>query len=106
MERRILLLILISFILYGCSFVDASPPIVHITYPGNNATVTGIITIRGTASDNVAIAYVEIKTGNSVWTRVNGTESWSYALDTNRISTTQVAISVRAIDTFQCVSPL
>ena len=41
----------------GCR--DTTKPNVAITYPANNSTVSGIVTIRATATDNVGVVKVE-----------------------------------------------
>lgn len=46
---------------------DTEPPTVSITYPTNNQTVSGTITITANASDNVAVAGVQFKVdGNNI----------------------------------------
>src|SRR2546428_1550176 len=43
---------------------DTTPPSVSITAPTNGATVSGTITVSGTASDNVAVSNVQIAIDN------------------------------------------
>ena len=50
-------------------------PIVHITYPENNAEVEGTVTIRGTAEDDAGVEYVE-------W-RIGEDGAWRDAFDTS-----------------------
>ncbi len=42
----------------GAGPVDTQPPTVNITNPANGATVSGTITIRATATDNIGVASV------------------------------------------------
>jgi hypothetical protein len=46
---------------------DTTPPTVSITSPANNATVNGTVTVSANASDNVAVASVQLQVdGNNV----------------------------------------
>lgn len=57
--------------------LEATPPSIAITYPASNARLTvTTVTVRGTASDNVAVAKVELSTDGRTWILANGTTSW------------------------------
>ncbi|MDD5688207.1 MAG: carbohydrate-binding protein [Elusimicrobia bacterium] len=47
----------------GPTTPDTTPPIITITSPANNATVSSFLTVSGTAYDNVALSKVEVKVG-------------------------------------------
>ncbi|MDD5688205.1 MAG: carbohydrate-binding protein [Elusimicrobia bacterium] len=70
-----------EFEIYGNSNAsDPTPPAITITSPANNSTVTAsLLTVSGTASDNVGLSKVELKVGaGGTYTAVNGTLSpWS-----------------------------
>lgn len=44
--------------------LDTTPPVVTITTPANGAAVSGTVTVSATASDNVAVEYLEISYWN------------------------------------------
>ncbi|MDD5687532.1 MAG: discoidin domain-containing protein [Elusimicrobia bacterium] len=56
---------------------DTTPPTISITSPANNSTVTAsLLTVSGTASDNVGLSKVELKVGaGGTYTTVSGTLS-------------------------------
>ncbi|MDD5688595.1 MAG: fibronectin type III domain-containing protein [Elusimicrobia bacterium] len=58
---------------------DTTPPTITITSPINNSTVpTSLLTVSGTASDNVGLSDVELKVGaGGTYTTVNGSTTWS-----------------------------
>ncbi len=62
------------------------PSSVTITSPANNATVSGVITISGTASDSAGVASVSIGTGSSNFGVATGTTSWTFVLDTTLLT--------------------
>ncbi len=62
---------------------DLTPPISAITSaPSNTSSVTGIISLSGTASDNIAVQNVQISLDGGAWVNALGTTSWSYNLNT------------------------
>ena len=44
---------------------DTTPPSVTLTAPANGATIGGIVTLTATATDNVAVADVQFRVGNT-----------------------------------------
>lgn len=66
--------------------VDTEKPTINVQYPASGSTVTGAVTIRGTASD-VNLESVEMKLGsNGSWTILSGVYSWEkeiYTLDSS-----------------------
>ncbi len=76
---------------------DTEAPNVAITYPADGAKVTSSsVTVHGTASDNVAVDYVEVKVNEGVWQKATDTSSWS---KTVTLSLGYNTIYARAIDT-------
>ncbi len=56
---------------------DTTPPTITITSPASGTNLAAsAITVRGTASDNVAVVSVEIRVDGSAWMQANGTTSW------------------------------
>ena len=63
---------------------ENQPPDITILAPSDGDTVSGTITIHGTASDpegSLQLVQIRIVTGSS-WITVNGTTSWSYSWNT------------------------
>lgn len=76
---------------------DTTKPAVAIVSPASGATVTSaILTVAGTASDNVAVHRVELSTDGTNWVVAAGTTSWSGTLTLREGANT---IHVRVTDT-------
>ena len=62
---------------------DGTPPVVSISEPPNGSRVNGLVTVRGTTSDDNAVAQVQYRIGNgaTTWQTAGlggGLYSWSY----------------------------
>jgi len=72
--------------------VDITPPTVSITSPANGATISGIVTISASASDNIAVTKVEFyRDGTLIGTDTISpySMSWNTALLSNGLYTLQ-----------------
>lgn len=78
---------------------DTVPPSVGISSPVPGATLSGIVTVSGTASDNVSVASVAVSVDSGAYQAAAGTTSWSYALNTTAYADGSHMISARATDT-------
>jgi hypothetical protein len=86
--------------------VEATPmdyvnliPICSISSPSSGDTVSGIVQISGTSSDNDGVvSRVEIRVVDNNWIMVHGTSSWSYDLNTSNLSNGQHTIHIRSYD--------
>jgi glycosidase len=85
---------------------DLTPPTVAINSPTNGATVVGTISISGTASDNVAVASVQISIDSGSWMTASGTTSWSFSLNTQYMLNGLHTIYAQATDTSGNVSTI
>lgn len=75
------------------------PPEVQTTAPGDGSTVTGLVTIEGTAVDpDGSVEEVEIRFNDGDWSPVTGTDSWSYEWDTLLELNGPHLVEVRAFD--------
>lgn len=74
------------------------PPTVSIVSPSNGETVSGTITIRVDASDDVRITKVELYVGDD-FVDSDGTQPYSFGLDTNALPNGSHFIKVYAYDT-------
>jgi len=86
--------------------VELVPPTISLITPANGATVTGVVAVTGTASDNVAVAKVEVSIDGGAWTLAAGTTNWTYSLNTLGLLNGLHTISARATDGSSNVSPL
>lgn len=76
-------------------------PIVIITYPDEDAILSGVVTISGTAADpdgNFELQGVQIKIDSGNWTNATGKVPWSYSLNTTGYANGAHMISARVSD--------
>src|SRR5205823_2523925 len=59
------------------SIADTTPPSVAITAPASGATVSGTISVGGTAADNVAISNVQVSIDGGAFAAASGTSNWT-----------------------------
>ena len=87
---------------------DTQPPTVTVTSPGDGAVVNlSPLTVSGSASDNMALAAVEVElNGSGLWLTATGTASWSIALAGLVAKPLSNLISVRARDAAGNLSPV
>jgi len=78
--------------------VDNAPPTVSFTSPADGATVSGNVTLSGTAADNHALSTVEIQIDEGAFNLASGLANWTYTLDTLALSNGYHVITVRATD--------
>jgi hypothetical protein len=78
---------------------DTTPPNVAVTNPVPNAVLSGPLTVTGTATDDRAVARIEVTVDGSGFTAAQGTTSWTYPLDPTTLSSGSHTLTVRATDT-------
>ena len=71
---------------------------VAITSPANGATVSGTVTVSGTASDTVSVSSVQVSIDNGAYSNTSGTTSWSYSLNTASLSNGSHTLTAKATD--------
>jgi glycosidase len=86
------------FITSTNTVVDLTPPTIVINSPANGSTVAGTILISGIASDNVAVANVQISIDDGSFVATSGTTNWSFSLNTQNLLNGTHTISARATD--------
>jgi hypothetical protein len=79
--------------------VDNTPPDVALTSHADGSALTGAVLLEGTAFDAVEVDRVEIAVDGGDYDLVQGTESWTYPLNTGLLSEAPHALSLRATDT-------
>lgn len=78
--------------------LDNTLPTVAITFPANNSSVKGSVTISGTAADNAVLTKVELQIDGGAFNSVTGLSSWSAALNTTQLSEGAHTVTARATD--------
>ena len=78
---------------------DRTSPGVAITAPSGGASVSGTIAVTGTASDNVALARVEVTVDGATPVTAQGTSAWTSSIDTTRYAAGAHGVTARAVDT-------
>src|SRR6202011_5059708 len=84
-------------ITYRSSGPDTTPPTVSITAPTANQTVTGMVPVKATASDNVAVASVQFQLDGA--NLLSPVTSAPYQINWNTTTTTNTSHSLTAIAT-------
>ncbi|MEO7454597.1 MAG: Ig-like domain-containing protein [Fimbriimonadales bacterium] len=77
---------------------DITAPTVTITSPTNNASVSGNVAINATATDNVAVAFVEFFV-DGVWQGADTTSPYSHTWDSQTVGNGWHTLKVVAEDT-------
>jgi hypothetical protein len=77
---------------------DGPPAPAIISTPTSGATVSGIVNIAGTASDDWAVAGVEVSIGGGPFQPATGTDNWTFAWDTHTVPDGSVTITIRVTD--------
>ena len=77
---------------------DTTPPSVALTAPASGATVSGLLTIAGTAADSVELARVEVLVDGGAPQPATGTTTWSLALNTLSLANGPHTLVARAVD--------
>ncbi len=78
---------------------DTTPPTVALTAPASGATVSGTIPVSATASDNVGVAAVEFKDGNTtIGTDTTGPSPYSFSWNTTSVANGSHTLVVVARD--------
>ncbi|HEX4176618.1 MAG TPA: Ig-like domain-containing protein, partial [Acidimicrobiales bacterium] len=76
------------------------PPMASISSPANGSTVSGVLSVTGSASSSSStVASVEISVDGVAWQTVSGTTSWSWSWDTTGLSNGTHTLSAEATDT-------
>ncbi|NCN04291.1 MAG: hypothetical protein GW949_01545 [Spirochaetales bacterium] len=82
-------------------FSSTQPPEVTVDLPGVEQTVRGLVVFQGLSRDSNGISRVDISLDNGVsFLEVQGTEEWTYPLDTRVFDDGTYSVQVRAMDTY------
>ncbi len=83
----------------GSAGADVTPPTLSLLNPLNNAVISNILSISGTASDNIAVQKVEVQLDGGAWNLASGTTAWSFSLNSSNFLNGPHVIAARATDT-------
>ena len=75
-----------------------APPQVSITAPASGATVSGTITVSGTASSSLGISSVQITVDSGGFSSASGTNTWSFSLNTASLSNATHTLTAKVTD--------
>ena len=84
---------------FGTATPDNSPPLVSITAPSAGANVSGTIAVTATASDNVAVASVQLQVDGLNSGSADTTSPYSFSLDTTTLTNANHTLTAVATDT-------
>jgi hypothetical protein len=77
----------------------AAPPTVSITSPANGATVSGTISVFGSASDALGVSSIQVQVDSGAFSSATGTTNWTFSLDTTSLSNAVHTVTARATNT-------
>lgn len=90
--------------------VDTLPPVVGFLEPQEGATVSGLVTIQGTAEDNRIIHGVEYgllgENDEIDWAPANGTILWRFSYNVSNMKGTSITFYARANDGIRYSEPV
>src|SRR5271154_646127 len=78
---------------------DTTPPTVSITSPASGATVSGTITVNASASDNVAVANVQLQVDGANSGAADTSSPYNFPLNTTTLSNGSHSLTTVATDT-------
>ncbi|MFL2940353.1 MAG: S8 family serine peptidase [Candidatus Poseidoniales archaeon] len=79
-------------------FQDMQPPLVFINEPDQNEIVSEIVVVKGSASDNVNLEYVEVRLLPNDWERANGFENWFWSWNSSNDLNGRYTVQARSFD--------
>ncbi len=77
---------------------DSDKPVVNISNPKPGMKVNGNLNIIGTCVDDDGVSGVEIKIDDGVFRKAEGTDFWSFFLETEKLSDGPHTVSARGTD--------
>ena len=101
MKRLLLVLLPISLFVFSCEEVeeDTTPPIVTISYPLTNSTVSEMVSITCISSDNEGVDRVELWVNGVTTGLTDNSEPYSFDWNTTTFEDGDYTIIVRSYDT-------
>jgi hypothetical protein len=81
-----------------CGTTDTTAPAISISNPAVGSTISGSVTVSGTATDNVSVASVAVSLDGGTYSGASGAAPWAYQLNTSAYANGSHTISARATD--------
>jgi hypothetical protein len=78
---------------------DTVAPTETIDAPSAGTKVSGTVKVAGTATDDVAVAVVDVAIDSDAFAPATGTDTWALPIDTTKLSDGSHTVTARAIDT-------
>jgi hypothetical protein len=78
--------------------VATPQPSVSITAPTSGASVSGTVSVSGTASDTMTISSLQVAVDGGGYSNASGTNSWSFNLNTGSLPNGSHTLMAKAID--------
>jgi len=79
--------------------IENTEPSITITYPSANDKISGIVEIKGRASDGEGeVIKVYVSTDRNQWREATGISPWTFKLDTTKLKNGRITIYARAED--------
>lgn len=89
----------------GFELVVDDPPSVAIDTPSEGDTLSGEVTVEGTAEDPEGeLDAVEVRVDGGDWQEVDGSSSWSFAWETRSVADGEHTVEARAVDALDQVA--
>ena len=79
-------------------FLDNQQPIVFINEPNENEIVSDVVIVKGSASDNINLEYVEVRLLPNEWERANGFQNWVWSWNSSNDLNGRYTIQARSFD--------
>jgi len=77
---------------------DTTAPSVAISSPAAGSTVSGTVTVSGSAADNSSLTAVDVQVDGGTWNRASGTASWTWGWSTTALANGTHTLTARATD--------
>ncbi|MCA9361726.1 hypothetical protein KC845_04200, partial [Candidatus Kaiserbacteria bacterium] len=78
---------------------DTTDPVVAVTTPNEGSTINGTVNVTVNATDNIAVAGVQLMIDGALFGNVDTTAPYTFVLDTTALSNGAHTIGARATDT-------
>jgi hypothetical protein len=78
--------------------ITAPAPTVAITSPANGATVSGTVSVTGTASDTVTLSSVQVSVDSGSFSTASGTSNWTFSFNAGSLSNGPHTLTAKATD--------
>jgi len=82
----------------GINIGTSALPMVSITTPANGSTISGTVSLTGSATDTLGITSVQVSIDGGSYANASGTTSWTFSVNTTALSTGTHSFSAKVTD--------